>query len=171
MILVSPVGKLVRGHVLDVAQAPLEKKLKDYDAKLYLKWNSKKLKGNGVWELRRRPDMKEVVDIIEYQGASFVKIDWHENNFVSHVLDVPYLNYDLLTRLKEMDTWNKGIQAHNVAAQAERNLDYHEAQLKEKHRQEMVYQAKQYKKEFKDLREHLLNGGDASDIAKYWGGK
>ena len=179
-IWVGKTGSVIKGHVLDVSLKPLERKLKDYDSQLYLRWAPKKLKGYGVWEIRRHDNNKTVVDFWEFDAGksplgnsgktTIVQIDWHENNIVNHILDAPYLNYGILTKLKEMDTWNKGIQAHNVVEQAERNLDYITAKNKEDARKEMFERAKEFKKEFRDLREHVLTGKNKMDVAltRYW---
>ncbi len=166
MLKTGPTGKLVRGHVLDVAKHGLERMLKDYDPQLYVKWNPKKLNGWGVWEVRRRPSMKVVSDIVEFQGASYVRIDWFENDIESHILDVPYLNYDVLTKLKSMDMWNQN-QQYFVDMLESREAS-HRANEEAKNRADMQYRAKQYKNEFRAFKEAVCSGLNPAEIANYW---
>lgn len=163
---IGPVGRLAVGHVLDVAKAPLERMLQDYDAQLYLKWNASKCYGWGCWEVRRRPNQKSIKDVVEYKGMSFVQIDYVENNFESHVMDVAYLNYDCLTRLRAMDLWNEN-QKYFVDNLESREAT-HVAEQKAKAKAEMLYHAKQEKNLIREYREAILSGTNPADLAKFW---
>ena len=84
---IAPVGKISQGHVLDVAKGPFERALKDYDPLLYVRWNPKKVRGHGCWEIRRKPEMKGVREVVEFQGMSFVVIEHCELDIVSPNLE------------------------------------------------------------------------------------
>jgi hypothetical protein len=160
----APSGKIITGHVLDVAVAPLERALKDYDKLLYVKWNPRKMRGWGMWEIRRRPENKSIVDVAEFKGMSIVRLEYDELEIINHVLDVPYLNYDVITKLQAMDRWNDKYWAAN--------LDYNEAVHRDegerKNRKELIYGMKQYKKEIREFKEAVLSGHNPAEIAKAW---
>jgi hypothetical protein len=160
---------VVKGTVLDVAPAAFEQRLKDYDPQLYVRWNPRKLKRHGCWEIRRRDTMKSIVDWAEFEGNCYTRLEYAENELVNHVLDCAFLNYDALRKLQEMDTWNKGYGVGSIVDQAERNLDHHRAQLAAKAKADMAYQLKQHKSEWRDLKDEIARGMDPSQIAAYWG--
>ena len=165
-VLVSPTGKLIQGNVLDVARKPFERALRDYDKQLYVKWNPKKLHGWGCWEIRRRPDSKQVVDITEFQGTSFVHIEYNEVDVIHHVLDASFLNYDQLRKLKSIDTFTKGYKEWIS------DLEYWEKKQEEKElaaaRAARDYAAKQFKHEIKDFKEMISSGLNPALLADVW---
>jgi hypothetical protein len=160
-------GRLIEGHVLDVAKTPFEEKLRDYDSLLYVKWNAAKYKGWGCWEVRRRPATKQIVDYAEYESNLYLRLEYREVDFVNHVLDAPYLNYQIIEKIQSMDTWKQG---HWI-----RDIDYTEAKFNEEHeakvKREMTYSMKQHKKELRDFREYILSGHNPYRIAEAWGSK
>jgi hypothetical protein len=101
----APPGKLIRGHVLDVQLKPFLRALQDYDKQLYVAWNPKKLKGHGCWEIRRLPNQKTAIYQGTHQGMSFFKLTYIDRRDIHHVLDCAFLNYDVLRKLKEIDTF------------------------------------------------------------------
>jgi hypothetical protein len=167
-ILMGPTGKLIEGHVLDSAKAPLERALKQYDPQLYLKWNPKKVYGWGCWELRMKPMCKSIVAVEKLGNASIVKIDYKELNVVNHVFDIPFLNYEVLKRVKQADTWTASIKGKNFG----RDLEYKEAKIFEKEderaNRERDYMAKQHKREINELKEYILSGHNPYRLADYW---
>lgn len=166
-IKVGPCGGLVAGHVLDVEKRGFERALRDYDSLLYVKWNPLKLRGHGCWEIRRRPAQKEVVDITEWKGVSFVKIDYYETNLTNHILDAAFLNYDQLRKLQEMDTTNlHGYASFNDYLEAKEKA--HREAVKARALESRKYTAKQFKREIKDLRELVQSGFNPAHIADYW---
>lgn len=168
LISMAPTGKIITGHVLDVAKKPLEEKLKDYDKNLYLKWNPKKLRGHGCWEVRRRPEMKQVVDIVPLPDGSgeIVKIDYHELDIINHVMDVAFLNYDILNKLKAMDTWNtnRNYFVDQLESRERENVE----KKRQAARERMRLHAREYKREIRDFKEMLLSGLNPAEIARYW---
>lgn len=170
-IWVGPTGKLVQGHVLDASKTSLEEKLRDYDKQLYLKWNPKKLKGWGCWEIRRLPEKKSIKEVLRYKGASYVVLEFQELNLVNHVLDVGYINYDLVRKLKSMDMWVK----HKDGTTFAHDHEYQEAKLMEaadkKALENTAYMAKQHKREINDFKELILSGMNPARIADYWSKK
>lgn len=166
---VGAVGNVCKGHVLDVNVKPFERALQDYDSQLYVKWNPKKLRGWGCWEIRRRPNEKRIKDIVEFKGSSFVVVDYVENDLENHILDLPYLNYLALLKLKSMDTWavNRDTWVHE--------LEYRERvkqqEIQDKREKDMRYAAKQIKHEIRDFKEMILSGLNPNQIADYWGKK
>lgn len=164
----GPTGSIVRGHVLDCAVAPLERKLRELDSQLYLRWNPKKLKRWGCWEIRRLPNQKTLKDVVVHGGNTLVVVDYVENNFENHILDVAYLNYDVITRLKKMDTWAGSERGRNFLDQMDSVAASVEEKTKEAALKERRYELKQQKTMVRDLMDYTLSGGDPSLIANYW---
>lgn len=169
----KPTGNVITGHVLDCAVGPLEKALRDHDAQLYVKWNPRKLHGWGVWEVRRRPESKSVreEDIVVWKGNTFVFPKYHEVSIVNHVVDVPYLNYSVVSKVKGMDTWAKeqfGYKGKNFAREVEYLEAKYDESVDEKSMLERDYNLKQMRSEIRDLKEFVLSGGNPARIADFW---
>lgn len=174
MITVGPTGNVVRGDVLDVNKSALERVLKDYDTLLYVKWNPKKFKGWGCWEIRRHPNEKTVADFAEYADATYVKIDYVEVDLVHHVKDLAFLDYSVLTWIKNADVWkqaNYGGKAAQVS-QWVNNLEAAEAAHKEqvmaKQRKELVYSMMQARSAIRDWKDRINSGVNPNLIGKFW---
>lgn len=163
---VGPTGRLSTGNVLDVGVKAFEQALRDHDHLLYIRWNPRKLKGWGCWEVRRRPEKKSVTHVFEWEGNTYCYINNEEIDIVNHVLDAGYLNYDLLTRIKAMDTWagNRNYWVEDL----ENKEKAHVAAKQAKAREDMRYAAKQMKSEIKDLKEMLKSGLNPAQIADHW---
>lgn len=176
MILVGPTGSVVRGDVLDVSKAGLEAALKAYDPQLYLKWNPKKLGGHGVWEVRRAPEEKSAIFHGEFNGGELYSIEEFEVDMIAHIMDVPYLNYSVVERLKSMDQWAKSGMRHRK--DTERASSYvsaavqQEKVIKAKEEQaaldDAYYGMKQEKRALKELREVILRGENPNNLARFW---
>lgn len=168
MIKTGPTGRIATGSVLDCAKGPLEQALKFYDPCLYVKWNPKKLKGWGCWEIRRRPEEKQVVESVSFGGATFSRVEYKEYDMVHHVMDLAYLNYNALEKLKAMDTWSEGRKGLEWVKQ----LDYREAKAQErieaKASVEREYNLKQLKPQIKDLMDFVSSGGNPARLADHW---
>ena len=166
-IWLSPTGRLSSGHVLDVARAPFERALRDLDALLYVRWNPKKLRGWGAWEIRRAPAEKSVVEMATYKGQTIVRLEYLENDMVHHVLDCAFLNYDQIRKLKEMDTYAyKSVAAWQDSLES-RTKEHREQQaLKAKN--ELKYLAKEFKSEIRDFKEYVNDGNNPHLIANHW---
>lgn len=167
----GPTGSSIRGHVLDCAVAPLERALKSYDSQLYVHWNPRKLRGWGCWQVRWKPEAKTVreEDIVVFNGNTYVCPQYHENNFNNHVIDVPFLNYDIINKIKKMDAWvHYGYKGKDLG----REVDYIEAKYDEKVEDEMIkereYNLKQMRSEIRWLKEYVASGGNPARIADYW---
>jgi hypothetical protein len=167
-ISLGPTGRIITGHVLDSSKVPLERKLRELDSQLYIKWNPRKLKGYGVWEIRRRPDLKTVKDFALYNGDCYTLVDYVENDFENHILDVPFLNYGVLNRLREMDTWSVSRDGEKFGNEMEYRAKKAEENIKEAAQSEKRYALKQHRGMIRDLMDYTLSGGDPSDIAKFW---
>lgn len=182
----GPTGTISKGHVLDCSRAPLEEALRLYDPQLYIKWNSKKLQGWGVWEVRRKPEAKSIRpskclmhhsgaktyvqgDIYDFDGYCVIYPKYHENDLVHHVLDVAYLNYDILTKLKKMDQWELANGGKDFAKNLEYEENKQQTQIREKLNKELQYNLKQIKSAVNGVKEHILSGGSPADIARHWG--
>jgi hypothetical protein len=168
-IWVGPVGQVCTGNVLDVGKGPFERALKDYDSLLYVKWNPKKLRGHGCWEIRRRPEMKSVVEVVPFQGNTLVRIEYVEYDVVNHVLDCAFLNYDQLRKLKEMDLFTK----HNLKYLVD-NIESSEAAHREaidkKRLEERKMLSKEFKREIRDFKDLVASGHNPGEmISKHWG--
>lgn len=158
----APTGKLVRGSVADCNKAALERALKFYDSQLYLKWNPKKNGGYGVWEIRRKPDTATKVYQTTFNGQKFYTLEYVEHDLIHHVLDLPRLSYDVLGKLKSIDAW---AQKDFIS-----NLDYTAARHKEQEeksaREELRYNIKQFKREWKDFAALVSQGVNPGQILK-----
>lgn len=167
-VFMKPTGNLIRGHVLDCSVGPLVERMRDLDAQLYIKWNPKKLRGWGLWEVRRRPNFKTARDVLVHAGDTYVNVEYVENNFEHHILDIPFLNYELVTRLKQMDTWAGSHKGRNFLDQMESKAQSIEENTKNKALSERRYELKQQKTMIRDLMDYTLAGGDPSLIANHW---
>jgi hypothetical protein len=94
-------GKVVKGHVFDVNKKHLEKALKDYDNQLEIRWHTDKNRGRGCWELWRRPSQMTLIP----RAAGFFELRYVYKPMIHHVMDVEFLSYNIITKLKEMDAW------------------------------------------------------------------
>jgi hypothetical protein len=161
----APTGKIVKGHVLDVNKAALERKLQDYDNLLYVKWNPNKRSGHGCWEVRRRPTEKTAMDKGTFGGVHFIALEDFELDIVHHVLDVPFLNYDAVAKVKSMDTWG----TKDWVSELDYKRSKYEENIQAKAKDDLRYSAKEYKKEIREFRELLLSGMNPASIARHWG--
>lgn len=153
---------------MDCAVKPLLRALRDYDPQLYLRWNPNKRDRLGIWEVRRRPEKLSPKEIVEFKGNTYTLLDYVENNLVNHVLDCKTgLNYGVVQKIKEMDTWGDKNWV--------RNLEYDERKhwvgVEDKALKEMKYGLKQYKSAAKDLKELVLSGTPLTELARHWGRK
>lgn len=154
---IAPTGKIIKGHVFDVNPRQFTEKLKQYDPHLYVKWNSKKLKGWGCWEIRRATTEYRITNIADISPTErILKLDYPEIDIVNHVLDCAFLNYDAIRKLKEMDTFRKDHFIHTLEAdEATRKKE-----IKAKAREELKYAIRHNKslvKKAKDLVESGVN--------------
>lgn len=165
-IWIGPTGAVTKGHVLDVAIKPFVRALKAHDAQLYVKWNPRKLAGHGCWEIRRKPESTTIVDFAEFEGNTYVNVGYWENNIISHVLDVAFLNYDQIRKIKRMDTFAVGPK------QWAADFEYAEKKAEEarvaKRNSNTSYAAKHFDKEIKEFQDYVLAGGNPHMISAHW---
>lgn len=157
----GPTGKIIQGTVLDVSLKPFERTLRDYDSQLYVVWNPNKLKGHGCWELRRRPEKKVITEVVDCGNYSIARLEYKENNFINHVLDAAYLNYDMLNKIKKMDMWtNKDHFMHNLeAGEAER-----QQAIKDKAKAELKYALRYNRKGLREMMDLVNSGVNPAEI-------
>ncbi len=155
-------GQVIEGSVLDCNKKYLERALKDYDRNLYLKWNPKKNAGQGTWELRRLPNEKTAVPKYELNGQIVFELEYLENDLMHCIIDVPVLNYSLLKRLREMDTWGSGdwVADLEYREQKSKDLEY------DKNKQDLKYNIMQYRKAFADFKEEVRSGRTPADFLR-----
>lgn len=170
-ITVGPTGNTVQGNVLDASKLHLERKLQDHDPLLYLKWNPRKLYGHGCWEIRRKPELKSIREVVFFQGNTYTIIEPVELNMVNHVLDVAFINYALLSKIKRMDTWQQSDRGKDWGHE----FEYDEAKAmeaeEERSAQTLTYVANQHKSEIRDFKNLVLSGMNPAQIADHWGKK
>lgn len=153
---VGPLGNIITGSVFDCNRDSLERSLKFFDPQLYLKWNPRKRAGHGIWELRRRPTFKTKILQGHIDGVPLYTYEYRENDMIHHILDVPVLRYDLLGRVKEMDSWNKKNYLDNLDEQGAKAI----MDAKAKAKAELRYSIKQHKREWKDFAAFVSAGGN-----------
>lgn len=156
----STLGRLVVGSVLDCNKDALERSLKFYDNQLYIKWNPKKRGGLGVWEIRRRPNEMTQVYQGNWRGHDLYTMEWKELDIVHHVLDVPVLKYNVLTRIKEMDVWGKKSWVDSSDYEAERER----ANIEKGARAELKYAIQQHKQEWRDFARLVSEGHNPGQV-------
>ncbi len=166
-IILGPVGKVSKGHVLDVNERQFTRALQDYDPFLYVTWNPSKMRGHGCWEIRRKPEFNSAIDVAELDACFIIKLGAYENNLVHHILDCAFLNYDQLRKIQEMDTWRYGDAKtwQDLVEQKTLDRQAHELSQGMKRRAEA---AKTFKKQIKAFKEYILSGGNPHAIANYW---
>lgn len=170
----APTGNLITGHVLDANPKGLEQALKLYDSQLYLKWNSKKLRGWGCWEVRYKPELKSVrlEDTIVWQGNTISVPKYHELDLINHVMDVPFVNYSVLEKIKKMDMWTKdelGHKGKNLTNVLHYNEAKHLEKVEDKALKELDYNLKQHKSEIRWFKDYVNAGQNPYRIADHWG--
>lgn len=174
MITVGPTGKVVKGDVLDVSQIALEQMLRDYDANLYFSWNPTKLHGHGVWELRRRPDLKTALHEGSYQGMNFYTVDYLESD-LNHVKDFAYLNYNIVEWVKLHDIWgqfnfdkDKEQRLHKYLKDMDNAQESLLERKKKAMRKELTYDLMQDRSAISDLKNRVLSGVNPNLLGKFW---
>jgi len=147
-------GRIVTGHLLDCNPRHIERALQLYDQYLYIKWNPDKRDGMGVWEVRRRPTKLST----EFQGfwndGELHILERRENDYVHHVLDVERLDWRLPDKIRSMDTWQHKDWVSHMEEGGEKWMIAQEKAIRE----DMLYNIKQHKKEFKDFAEMVAQG-------------
>lgn len=140
-------GRVITGSVHDCNKRELERQLQLYDSMLYIKWNTDKLGGQGCWEIRRKPTYLTNIYHGEYQGRHIYTSERIEQDLIHHVLDAPILHYGLVGKIKAMDLWqHKDFNSHLEGTAAE-----YEARERKRAREEMLYDIKQHKREWRDM--------------------
>lgn len=169
-VIIGPVGSLVRGNVLDVAVKPFVETMRFTlnDPLLYVKWNPKKLQGHGCWEIRRRPENLSAVDATEYNGDLYLKLDYKEYDWVHHVLDCAFLNYDAIRKLKEMDTWQHGGTVQDLEDVIYQKTRDRQEREREQRKKDLAYMVKHYKREINLYKEMIRDGNSPTLIANNW---
>lgn len=154
-IQISKTGNLIVGHVLDVDKTHLERALRFYDSQLYLKWNPKKNEGNGLWELRRRPNEKTLVVKTMFNGSKIGILEYVESDLINHVLDIPFLNYDILNKLRQMDTWENFKGSRGYSNDMDYKRDKHDENAYLELERSQKYRARHDRKLYAEIRERF----------------
>lgn len=169
---IGPTGNIVEGHVLDVARKPFERALRDLDPLLYATWNPKKLKGHGVWEIRRRAETNSIYDIADMDTFAIIDLRPVESDMIHHILDCAFLNYDQIRKLKQMDTWQWGETREQGSKNWLDNIDNLEMQnsrnAQERANEAKTYAMRHYRKELNVFREAVRSGYNPHRIAEAW---
>ncbi len=178
---------LIQGHVLDVAREPLLAALRSYDPQLYVKWNPKKRGGQGMWELRRKPEYKTLRagryldthhkgrvyvpgDVFEMEdGTTLAVPKYHETSAENHVKDFEKLTYEMVTWVAKHDLWNYGFRGKNAMHESEYMENQYLNKVEDDAHAERQYMIKQHRTEFNEFREYVLSGGDPHRLMDFWG--
>lgn len=157
---INNVGNTVEGHVLDINKTYFKQKLRQFDPRLYLKWNPKKRQGHGMWELRIKPLKKTAVYVGSMEGYSFIKLEDVENDLTHHILDLPTLDMRVFTRLREMDAWTNKTMLEDADYLAEQMLIKQELEIDDMRRR-MIKENKRY---FSDMYEAVRSGVNPASL-------
>ncbi len=149
------IGSVVQGSIFDCSKHGLEKALKAYDKYLYLKWNPVKNKGKGKWEIRRKTQLP-IITKYTVDNTEIVAYEYKESNLINHVLDLEYLTYDCLAKLRTMDAWENKNWAEDRDVIRQQMIDKQESDKWDNIR----HSIKQDKKYWKQLQEATLSGYD-----------
>lgn len=160
--ILKPTGRLIVGNTLDCNKNYVERCLKFYDKQLYLKWNPKKRGGWGMWEVRRKPEFLTHVFQGTFNGSKLYTAEYVEMDIVNHVLDVEVLHENILGKIKSMDSWGTSNYIDGLDYAAAK----HKEQEQKKAREEMRYNAKQHKREWKEFAALVAQGVNPSHILK-----
>lgn len=160
-IKVGPTGRLITGNVLDVNVKKFTEALQAHDRDLYVKWNPKKLRGWGCWEIRRKSSVLTVTSKAKFEGSTIYVVENREIDFINHVLDCGYLNYDALRKIQEIDTWsNKKHWWHHQDS----IRDAMDEKITHDAKQNMRYAIKQNKGAIKDFMELVRSGKNPAQV-------
>ena len=160
-IFMGPVGRVSRGDVLDVNVKAFERTLKAYDSQLYVGWNPDKYRGNGCWEIRRKPDTLRTKSIYDLGPFYYEEAEKLETDIIHHVLDCGFLNYDAMNKLRSMDAWdNKQHWIHDIEYLENKKQEENEA----KARKELRYNIKQNQKVFDEFKELVKSGVNPAQV-------
>ena len=146
----GPTGSLIKGSIFDCNKNSLEKALKRYDPRLYIKWNPRKREGYGVWEIRIRPRLKTLVR----HDENFCSLEWRESDLIHHVLDVPILSYRILDKIYEMDSYRSA----NYGKDLDDQLDKAEDDIDRRRLEEMRLRIRDDKKYVREWQELVRSG-------------
>lgn len=177
-------SKVIKGHVLDVAFSPLLAALKRYDEQLYLKWKPSKRGELGVWQLRRKPELKTVTrgysletprglarvpgDIFEFDSYTISFPKYHETRH-DVVKEFPRLDNRILDWVAKQDLWKYGHKGKDFATESAYQEAKFEEKVDEESYAEMQYMLKDMRTQIRDFREYILAGGDPYRLMDYWG--
>lgn len=155
-------GRVVTGSVQDCNKLALESALKFYDPFLYIKWNTDKRGGRGCWEVRRAPEYTTPVYQGKLNGQKLYTMERVESDIIHHVLDVPVLHYGVLGKIKSMDAWkHKNFNSYLENAAAE-----WEARERQSAREELQYNIKQHKREWREFASLVSQGLNPGQLIK-----
>jgi hypothetical protein len=158
----APTGRLIIGNTLDASKRRIEAALKFYDPQLYLKWNPAKRGGWGMWEVRRTPSELTKVYRGHVAGQALYSLERKENDLIHHVLDVAVLHDGLIGKIKSMDTW--GVK--DWVGQADAAAFAYQTNEKRKVKEELQYNVKQHKREWKELAMAVSQGANPAELLK-----
>lgn len=165
MVKTAPTGKIITGHVLDCNPRGVERALQRHDKNLYVKWNPDKLQGYGCWEVRMRPTQYSVKRVYDWTDHAIIHLDYVESDMLHHVKDVPFMNYDVVKQIKDMDTW----QYDSFVDEIERQEMEREHTYRQKNREELRYKLRHNRSLARDLQNAVLQGANLNDLARHWG--
>lgn len=167
-ITMNATGNIIKGDLMDVNPKHMERLLKDYDPQLYLKWQPKRRQGRGVWQIRRKPENYSVIAEQEEGKDVYRWLDYRELDIIHGVLDCPDLDYRVITKLKEIDTWQQSYKGQSWGD----NLEYNEYKAREKGLKEAEEHRRRVIKDnltmISDLRSAIASGVNPNLIGKYW---
>lgn len=148
-------GRLIKGTVFDCDKKWLERRLQQYDSQLYIKWNSEKNGGYGIWEVRRRPSQKsKVYKGVYINGSPIFSWEYVENDLECHVIDVNTLTERVIYKIQSMDTF----RTDNWVAKFDNEQERSQNRLVENNRKELAYQLRQNRKHLQILKDSVASG-------------
>lgn len=153
-------GNTSVGSIYDCNRKHFERALKRYWDKLYVGWNPYKNDGIGCWEIWQQPSKKTPVLRYDDGDMAIWTTEYQPSDFEHWVADLPYLSYDFIGKLREMDAWeNKQLAKTN-----DDKLEDYNTKKQHAEDENIRYVVKHNKQVFKDLLEYTQQGYDPTQF-------
>lgn len=161
-------GNIITGSIFDCNRKNFEKMLRAYWDRLYVGWNPYKEQGRGCWEVWSRPSQKTAV--ISYESPeklpsgnpefTIVTTQYKPNDYEHWVADLPFLSYDFIKKLREMDGWEN----KNQVADHDHAYEQQREKADKDEEEHLKYIVRHNKQAFRDLLDYTQQGYNPLDF-------